>query len=45
MGNHALVVDFYRQALNFVSDPSRQDYNEGADFYREQIETQEGPVE
>jgi hypothetical protein len=40
MGHHALAADFYRKALDFVTHPSRRGDYEGADFYREQIETQ-----
>jgi tetratricopeptide (TPR) repeat protein len=38
-GDHALAADLYRQALEFVTDPSRRDdYEAVDDFYREQIE-------
>jgi tetratricopeptide (TPR) repeat protein len=42
IGNHALAADFYRQALAFISDPSRRnDYEDDGSFYREEIETLE----
>ena len=41
MGNHALAADFYRKALDFVTDPSRRDDYEDVDFYREQVEKEE----
>lgn len=41
MGNHERAADFYRQALDFVTDPVRRDDYEDADFYRQQLEQQE----
>ena len=41
MGHHALAADFYRQAFDFVNDPSRRDDYEEHDFYREQAEKQQ----
>lgn len=41
MGNHATAADFYRQALAFVTHPSRRDDYEGSDFYQEQIDKEE----
>jgi tetratricopeptide (TPR) repeat protein len=41
MGNHTLAADFYRKALDFVTHPSRCDDYDDADFYREQVETEE----
>lgn len=40
MGHHALAADFYRQAFDFVNDPSRRDDYEAPDYYREQAEKQ-----
>ena len=40
-GDHATAADFYRQALAFVTHPSRcRDY-EDPDFYRQQAEKEE----
>jgi hypothetical protein len=33
MGGHALAVDFYRQAFDFVNHPRRRDDYEEQDFY------------
>jgi hypothetical protein len=41
MGHHALAADFYRQASDFVNDPSRRDDYEEHDYYREQAEKQQ----
>jgi hypothetical protein len=41
MGNHATAADFYRQALAFVTHPSRRDQYEDVAFYREQIEKED----
>lgn len=41
MGHHALAADFYRQALDFVTHPSRRADYDGADYYRAQIEKEE----
>jgi hypothetical protein len=41
MGHHALAADFYRQAFDFVSDPSRRDDYEQHDHYREEAEKQQ----
>ena len=42
MENHALAADFYRQALDFVTHPSRKaDYEDGGAFYRRQIDREE----
>jgi tetratricopeptide (TPR) repeat protein len=41
LGDHATAADFYRQALAFVTHPSRcHDYDD-ADFYRQQLAQQE----
>jgi tetratricopeptide (TPR) repeat protein len=43
MGNHALAADFYRKALDFVTDPSRaRDYDPAiAELYRTEIAKEE----
>jgi len=41
LGHHALAADLYRQAFEFVTDPSRKDDHEGHDYYREQAEKQQ----
>lgn len=41
MGHHALAADFYRQAFDFVNDPSRSDDHEEHDYYREQADKQQ----
>jgi len=40
LGHHALAADFYRQAFDFVNDPSRSDDYEEHDYYREQADKQ-----
>jgi hypothetical protein len=41
MGHHALAADFYRQAFDFVNDPSRRDDYDEHDYYREQADKQQ----
>jgi hypothetical protein len=41
MGDHASAATLYRQALAFVTHPSRRDEYEGADFYLQQIEKED----
>jgi tetratricopeptide (TPR) repeat protein len=41
LGHHALAADLYRQAFEFVTDPSRKDDYEDQDYYREQAEKQQ----
>ena len=41
MGDHVLAADFYRQALAFVTHPSRRDDYEGVDYYRQQLDEEE----
>jgi hypothetical protein len=41
MRHHALAAGFYRQAFDFVNDPSRRDDYEEHDYYREQAEKQQ----
>ncbi len=41
MGHHALAVDFYRKAFDFVNDPRRRDDYENRDYYRIQAEKQQ----
>jgi len=41
LGNHATAAAFYRDALAFVTHPSRQELYEGAEYYKEQVELQE----
>jgi tetratricopeptide (TPR) repeat protein len=40
-GDHATAADFYRKALAFVTDPSRCDQYENADYYRQHCEQQQ----
>ncbi len=41
MGDHATAADFYRQALAFVTHPTRCHQYDDADFYREQLAQEE----
>ncbi len=41
MGDHTLAADFYRQALAFITHPSRCDDYEDVDYYREQLDKEE----
>jgi hypothetical protein len=41
MGHHALAADWYRQASDFVNDPTRRDDYEDRDYYRLQAEKQQ----
>jgi tetratricopeptide (TPR) repeat protein len=41
MGNHATAAAFYRDALAFVTHPSRRDDYEGIEYYQEKLALQE----
>jgi len=40
-GDHATAAAFYRDALAFVTHPSRREHYEGIEYYQEQLELEE----
>lgn len=41
LGDHASAAAFYRDALSFITDPSRRDDYQGVEYYQEQLQLQE----
>lgn len=43
MGNHAIAAEFFRRAVDFVTDPVRREYydDEAIEWYREHLDREE----